>query len=232
MPDTATTPDATVLVVDDDVNIRDLLCEALRLNGFHTVAADSGQAALAAFAAHRPDIVVLDVMLPDMDGYAVARRLRETGNEAPVLFLTARGAVADRIEGLAAGGDDYVGKPFSLEEVVLRLRAILRRTSGSGDDNLLRYADLLLDVAAHRVVRAGTDILLSATEFNLLHYLMINAEVVVSKEKIIDRVWHADAGRESRVVESFISQLRRKVDAVDPPLIHTIRGVGYVLRRS
>ncbi len=221
-----------MLVVDDDVNIRDLLCEALRLNGFHTVAADSGQAALAAFAAHRPDIVVLDVMLPDMDGYAVARRLRETGNEAPVLFLTARGAVADRIEGLAAGGDDYVGKPFSLEEVVLRLRAILRRTSGSGDDNLLRYADLLLDVAAHRVVRAGTDILLSATEFNLLHYLMINAEVVVSKEKIIDRVWHADAGRESRVVESFISQLRRKVDAVDPPLIHTIRGVGYVLRRS
>ncbi|MQY28756.1 Response regulator MprA [Nocardia sp. RB56] len=221
-----------MLVVDDDANIRDLLCEALRLNGFHAFGADSGQAALTAFAARRPDIVVLDVMLPDLDGYTVARRLRESGHEVPVLFLTARGAVADRIEGLAAGGDDYVGKPFSLEEVVLRLRAILRRTNGSGDDNLLRYADLMLDVAAHRVVRAGADILLSATEFNLLHYLMINAEVVVSKEKIIDRVWHADAGRESRVVESFISQLRRKVDAVDPPLIHTIRGVGYVLRRS
>ncbi|WP_319943317.1 response regulator transcription factor [Nocardia aurantia] len=232
MPDTAATPEATVLVVDDDANIRDLLCEALRLNGFHAFGADSGQAALTAFAARRPDIVVLDVMLPDLDGYTVARRLRESGHEVPVLFLTARGAVADRIEGLAAGGDDYVGKPFSLEEVVLRLRAILRRTNGSGDDNLLRYADLMLDVAAHRVVRAGADILLSATEFNLLHYLMINAEVVVSKEKIIDRVWHADAGRESRVVESFISQLRRKVDAVDPPLIHTIRGVGYVLRRS
>lgn len=221
-----------MLVVDDDASIRDLLCAALRLNGFHTYGADSGQAALTGYATHRPDIVVLDVGLPDIDGFAVARRLREAGNQVPVLFLTARGTVADRIEGLAAGGDDYVGKPFSLEEVVLRLRAILRRTSGPADENLLRYADLMMDVSAHRVVRAGADILLSATEFNLLHYLMVNAEVVVSKDKIIDRVWHADAGRESRVVESFISQLRRKVDAVDPPLIHTIRGVGYVLRRS
>ncbi|MFE9323924.1 response regulator transcription factor [Nocardia sp. NPDC052278] len=231
MPDRDTSPAATVLVVDDEPNILDLLSAALRMSGFDVYTAASGYAALVEAAAHPPDIVVLDVMLPDLDGYAVARRLRESDSEVPVLFLTSRDAVEDRIAGLAAGGDDYVTKPFSIEEVLLRLRAILRRTRGpSGDDRVLKYADLELDVDAHAAYRAGTEIWLSATEFSLLQYLVVNAEKVVSKQQIIDRVWSAETGRDGRVVETFISQLRRKVDARNPPLIHTIRGVGYTLR--
>ncbi|MEV6336476.1 response regulator transcription factor [Nocardia vinacea] len=232
MPDRDTSPAATVLVVDDEPNILDLLSAALRMSGFDVHTAASGYAALAVAAAHPPDIVVLDVMLPDLDGYAVARRLRESDSQVPVLFLTSRDAVEDRIAGLAAGGDDYVTKPFSIEEVLLRLRAILRRTLGpeSGDDRVLEYADLKLDVDAHAAYRAGTEIWLSATEFSLLQYLVVNAEKVVSKQQIIDRVWSAETGRDGRVVETFISQLRRKVDARNPPLIHTIRGVGYTLR--
>ncbi|MFB9299281.1 response regulator transcription factor, partial [Kibdelosporangium philippinense] len=181
----------------------------------------------------RPDIVVLDVMLPDTDGFTLARGLRTIQDRLPVLFLTARDAVEDRIAGLTAGGDDYVTKPFSLEEVVLRLRAILRRTNGAEtprDDGTFRYADLVLDEDAHEVYRAGKLVQLSPTEFNLLRYLMVNAERVVSKPQILDRVWNYDFGGDGRIVESYISYLRRKIDSVHPALIHTIRGVGYSLR--
>jgi two-component system OmpR family response regulator len=178
--------------------------------------------------------VILDVMLPDTDGFSLARSLRTVQDQLPVLFLTARDAVADRIAGLTAGGDDYVTKPFSLEEVVLRLRAILRRTNGGADvlpdGGTFRYADLVLDEDTHEVHRAGRLVPLSPTEFNLLRYLMVNAERVVSKAQILDRVWSYDFGGDGRIVESYISYLRRKIDSVEPPLIHTIRGVGYSLR--
>ncbi|MFB8004172.1 response regulator transcription factor [Nocardia sp. NPDC056000] len=220
-----------VLVVDDEPNIRDLLGAALRASGFSVTVAANGVEALAAAAATTPDIVVLDVMLPDMDGYTVARRLRGAGNDVPVLFLTARDAVKDRIEGLTAGGDDYVTKPFSLEEVVLRLHAIMRRTVVPQDaEATLRFADLELNADAHSVTRGGEGLWLSATEFNLLRYLMTNAGKVVSKRQIVDQVWDSADGRGDRVVETFISQLRRKVDAHGPALIHTVRGVGYSLR--
>jgi two-component system OmpR family response regulator len=227
--------EATVLVVDDEPNILELLSAALRLSGFVVHAADCGAEALATARRVRPDIVVLDVMLPDCDGFTLARNLRATHELLPVLFLTARDAVEDRIAGLTAGGDDYVTKPFSLEEVVLRLRAILRRThSGGGeaprDDGTFRYADLVLDEDAHEVHRAGRLVQLSPTEFNLLRYLMVNAERVVSKPQILDRVWNYDFGGDGRIVESYISYLRRKIDSIEPALIHTIRGVGYSLR--
>jgi two-component system OmpR family response regulator len=226
--------EATVLVVDDEPNILELLSAALRLSGFVVHAADCGAEALATARRIRPDIVVLDVMLPDCDGFSLARSLRSTHEMLPVLFLTARDAVEDRIAGLTAGGDDYVTKPFSLEEVVLRLRAILRRTNGGGetarDDGTFRYADLILDEDAHEVYRSGRLVQLSPTEFNLLRYLMVNAERVVSKPQILDRVWNYDFGGDGRIVESYISYLRRKIDSVEPALIHTIRGVGYSLR--
>jgi two-component system OmpR family response regulator len=225
---------ASVLVVDDEPNILELLSAALRLSGFAVTAADSGATAVAAAREQRPDIVILDVMLPDFDGFEVARMLRGLYERLPVLFLTARDAVEDRIAGLTVGGDDYVTKPFSLEEVVLRLRAILRRTGDWDGDGraagLLSYADLILDEDAHQVSRAGRPVQLSPTEFNLLRYLMVNAGKVVSKAQILDRVWHYDFGGDGRIVESYISYLRRKVDAVDPALIHTVRGVGYSLR--
>jgi two-component system OmpR family response regulator len=226
--------EATVLVVDDEPNILELLSAALRLSGFTVHAADCGAEALAMARRVRPDIVVLDVMLPDTDGFSLARSLRTVDDRLPVLFLTARDAVEDRIAGLTAGGDDYVTKPFSLEEVVLRLWAILRRTGGGTDaprdDGTVRYADLVLDEDAHEVHRAGRLVQLSPTEFNLLRYLMVNAERVVSKSQILDRVWNYDYGGDGRIVESYISYLRRKIDSVEPPLIHTIRGVGYSLR--
>ncbi|MCP2168372.1 response regulator transcription factor [Goodfellowiella coeruleoviolacea] len=225
---------ATVLVVDDEPNILELLSAALRLSGFDVRAAATGAEALALARADRPDIVVLDVMLPDYDGFELARVLRASHGLVPVLFLTARDAVEDRIAGLTAGGDDYVTKPFSLEELVLRLRAILRRSQpvlgGQAEDSVLRYADLELDEDAHEVRRAGRAVRLSPTEFNLLRYLLINAEKVVSKPQILDRVWNYDFGGDSRIVESYISYLRRKIDCVAPPLIHTVRGVGYSLR--
>ncbi|MFI9596077.1 response regulator transcription factor [Nonomuraea sp. NPDC052265] len=226
---------AKVLVVDDEPNIRELLSEALELNGFAVRTASDGRRALEEVARERPDILVLDVMMPGMDGFAVARRLRETGDSPLVLFLTAKDAVSDRIAGLTAGGDDYVTKPFSLEEVVLRLRAIMRRMRPAADqldDGVLRYADLELDEQAHTVRRAGRPIHLSPTEFSLLRYLMINAERVVSKAQILDRVWDFDFDGESRIVESYISYLRRKIDADGPPLIHTLRGVGYRLQST
>ncbi|MGW6619587.1 response regulator transcription factor [Nocardia sp. NPDC055002] len=222
----------SVVVVDDELNVRDLLSAALRMRGYDVRAAADGRSALDLIEAQVPDILVLDVMLPDIDGYAIARGLRARGNDVPVLFLTARDAVGDRIAGLAVGGDDYVSKPFSIEEVLLRVEAILRRTgTTSVRDRVLRYADLTMDLDAHQVMRGGIEIGLSATEFSLLHYLLSNADTVVSKTQIIDRVWNSD-GRDGRIVDTFISQLRRKIDTAGPPLIHTLRGVGYTLRRD
>ena len=181
-----------------------------------------------------PDLIVLDVMLPDLDGFEVARRLRANGRGVPVLFLTARDAAEDRISGLTAGADDYVTKPFSLEEVVLRIKAILRRSqpelAAPEDAGVLRYADLEMSEDAHEVRRGGRLVDLSPTEFNLLRYLMINAGRVVSKAQILDRVWKYDFGGDGRIVESYVYYLRRKIDKTEPPLIHTVRGVGYALR--
>jgi two-component system OmpR family response regulator len=225
---------ARVLVVDDEPNISALLSATLRLVEFDVRVADSGHKALVAMEEFEPDLVVLDVMLPDLDGFDVARRLRATGSRVPVLFLTARDAVEDRISGLSAGADDYVTKPFSLEEVVLRIRAILRRSQPGletpAETGVLRYADLEMNEDAHEVRRAGRLIDLSPTEFNLLKYLMINAGRVVSKAQILDRVWKYDFGGDGRIVESYVYYLRRKIDKTDPPLIHTVRGVGYALR--
>jgi two-component system OmpR family response regulator len=223
---------AKVLVVDDEPNICALLSATLRLTGFEVQVAEGGRAALVAADQFEPDIVVLDVMLPDLDGFEVAQRLRSSRRAVPVLFLTARDAVADRISGLTVGGDDYVTKPFSLEEVVLRIRAILRRSNPetTEDSALLRYADLEMDDDAHEVRRAGKSIELSPTEFNLLRYLMTNAGRVVSKAQILDRVWSYDFGGDGRIVESYVYYLRRKIDKYEPPLIHTVRGVGYALR--
>ena len=226
-----------ILVVDDEPNISALLSATLRLVEFDVRVAGTGHRALAAIEEFEPDLVVLDVMLPDLDGFELARRLRATGHRVPVLFLTARDAVEDRISGLSAGADDYVTKPFSLEEVVLRIRAILRRSQPElaapetgADTAVLRYADLELDEDAHEVRRAGRLIDLSPTEFNLLRYLLINAGRVVSKAQILDRVWKYDFGGDGRIVESYVYYLRRKIDKTDPPLIHTVRGVGYALR--
>jgi len=228
---------ARVLVVDDEPNISALLSATLRLVEFEVRVVDSGHRALVAVEEFEPDLVVLDVMLPDLDGFDVAKRLRAMGSRVPVLFLTARDAVEDRISGLSAGADDYVTKPFSLEEVVLRIRAILRRSQpeigapgNPGEIGVLRYADLELDEDAHEVRRAGRLIDLSPTEFNLLRYLLTNAGRVVSKAQILDRVWSYDFGGDGRIVESYVYYLRRKIDRWDPPLIHTVRGVGYALR--
>jgi two-component system OmpR family response regulator len=224
---------AKVLVVDDEASICALLSATLRLTGFEVRVAGGGREALAAAADFAPDLVVLDVMMPDVDGFQVAQRLRASGRQVPVLFLTARDSVEDRISGLTAGADDYVAKPFSLEEVVLRIRAILRRSRSDTqlvDAGVLRYADLEMDEDAHEVRRAGKRIDLSPTEFNLLRYLLTNAGRVVSKAQILDRVWNYDFGGDGRIVESYVYYLRRKIDKREPPLIHTIRGVGYALR--
>ncbi|MDT8913213.1 response regulator transcription factor [Amycolatopsis sp. PS_44_ISF1] len=221
---------ATVLVVDDEADILELLTAALELNGFTVFCATTGAAALERATRLAPDLVVLDVMLPDHDGFTVARLLRAEGNQVPVLFLSARDALEDRLAGLGAGGDDYVSKPFSFDEVVMRIRAILRRTASPADGERLRYADLELDEAAHEARRGGRAIPLSPTEFKLLRYLLVNSGSVVSKAQIFDRVWHGDFLGETRVIESYISYLRRKIDSSGPPLIHTIRGVGYSLR--
>ncbi|MEV6929599.1 response regulator transcription factor [Dactylosporangium sp. NPDC051485] len=230
----ATERQPKVLVVDDEASIRALLSATLRLTGFEVRVATGGREALAAAAEYGPDLVVLDVMMPDLDGFEVAQRLRTGGRPVPVLFLTARDSVEDRISGLTVGADDYVAKPFSLEEVVLRIRAILRRSLGEQqqlvDGGVLRYADLEMDEDAHEVRRGGIRVDLSPTEFNLLRYLLTNAGRVVSKAQILDRVWNYDFGGDGRIVESYVYYLRRKIDKWDPPLIHTVRGVGYALR--
>ena len=222
-----------VLVVDDEPNIVELLTVSLKFQGFEVETANSGPAAIELAHSWKPDAYILDVMMPEMDGFELLSKLRAEGLDAPVLFLTAKDAVEDRIHGLTIGADDYVTKPFSLEEVITRLRVILRRgnvSEDSNEDSTLRYADLTLNDDTHEVTKAGEIVELSPTEFNLLRYLMLNAEVVVSKAKILDNVWHYDFGGDGNVVESYISYLRRKVDTGDVQLIHTVRGVGYVLR--
>jgi two-component system OmpR family response regulator len=224
---------ARVLVVDDEDNITDVLCTLLRHVGYEVASAATGREALSLCATFAPDLVLLDVMLPDLDGFEVCRRLRSGGLTTPVLFLTARDAVADKVGGLELGADDYVTKPFSLEEVVARVKALLRRSRPPEDaDGRLRYADLEMDEARHQVWRSGRLVELSPTEFRLLRYLLLNAEIVVSKVQILDSVWEYGFGGESTAVETYISYLRRKVDAEGPPLIRTVRGVGYTLRVS
>ncbi len=222
-----------VLVVDDEHNLTELLSMALRYEGWEVKSAGSGMAAVRAAREFEPDAVALDMMLPDMDGLEVLRRMREHNDRIPVLFLTARDAVEDRIAGLTAGGDDYVTKPFSLEEVVARLRALMRRTAvmaTQDEDSTLVVGDLSLDEDSHEVIRGGDAINLTATEFELLRYLMRNPKRVLSKAQILDRVWNYDFGGQANVVELYISYLRKKVDAGREPMIHTMRGVGYVLK--
>ncbi|MDO4258087.1 MAG: response regulator transcription factor [Actinomycetaceae bacterium] len=229
------TSEARLLVVDDEPNIRDLLASSLRFAGFDVITAEDGAGAHHAAMESNPDLIVLDVMLPDMDGFTVTRRLREAGVTTPVLFLTARDDMRDKIQGLTVGGDDYVTKPFGLEEVVARIRAILRRTMGtSEEDGKLRIGDLVIDEDAHEVSRAGIDIELSPTEFKLLRYLVLNEGRVVSKMQILDHVWEYDWDGEVAIVESYISYLRRKlaVEGASGELIHTKRGVGYILREE
>jgi two-component system, OmpR family, response regulator len=221
-----------LLLVDDEDNLRSMLEAALRHLGFDVHSAANGRDALAAIPELRPDMVVLDVMMPDLDGFEVCRRLRTEGSKMPVLFLTAKDSTEDKVRGLTLGGDDYLVKPFSLEELVARINAVLRRAGLSQDDTVLRCADLEMRDDAHRVLRAGVEVQLSPTEYNLLRYLLVNQGRVVSKAQILDHVWQYDFGGDGGVVETYIGYLRRKVDNVDPRLIHTIRGVGYSLRES
>ncbi|WP_037601656.1 response regulator transcription factor [Streptacidiphilus rugosus] len=230
------TAEASLLVVDDEPNIRELLSASLRFAGFRVASAATGAEAVAQVARSRPDLVVLDVMLPDADGFSLVRRLRDDSerDKIPVIFLTAKDGVDDKINGLTAGGDDYVTKPFSLEELIARIRAILRRTGGPAEDGRLVVADLELDPIGHQVTRGGRPVSLSPTEFKLLEYLMTNTGRVVSKMQILDHVWAYDFGGDLSIVESYISYLRRKMDSGaegSPKLIHTVRGIGYVLRR-
>ncbi|HQV83855.1 MAG TPA: response regulator transcription factor [Ornithinibacter sp.] len=220
-----------VLVVDDEENIAYLVASALRLAGLEVATAATGDEALAACTPASPDLVVLDVMLPDLDGFEVLRRLRAKGVTAPVLFLTARTDTADRVRGLTAGGDDYIVKPFALEELVARVHLALRRR-GSTPAALGRHQvhDLVLDEDQHRVWRGGAEVHLTATEFTLLRCLLVNAGRVVTRAQILDHVWQYDFAGESAIIESFISTLRKKVDATTPRLIHTVRGVGYTIR--
>jgi len=219
-----------VLVVDDEANITDLVGTALRYVGFEVATAATGREAIERARAFRPELIVLDVMLPDLDGFEVTRRLRGEGLRIPVLFLTARDATEDKVTGLTLGGDDYVTKPFSLEELVARVRAVLRRVGGDEPSGRLVFADLELDEDTHEVFRAGEPLPMTPTEFKLLRYLMVNARRVLSKAQILDHVWQYDFGGDANVVETYISYLRKKVDRVEPRLIHTVRGVGYTLR--
>ena len=223
-------PGHHLLVVDDEENLRSMLAAALQHIGFTVTGAQNGREALEIIPEVRPDLVLLDVMMPELDGFEVCRRLRASNDRTPVLFLTARDATEDKVRGLTLGGDDYLQKPFSLEELVARANAVLRRTNGPGAPTTFRCGDLLMDDDAHRVQRAGEDVPLSPTEYNLLRYLLANHGRVLSKAQILDHVWKYDFGGDGGVVETYIGYLRRKVDHVDPKLIHTIRGVGYTLR--
>jgi two-component system, OmpR family, response regulator len=230
-----TRPDGSplrVLVVDDEVNIAELIGMALRYEGFEVSVAHNGAKAVSTAKSVNPDAVVLDMMLPDFDGLEVLRRMRATDPDVPVVFLTARDAVEDRIAGLTAGGDDYVTKPFSLEELVARLRGLMRRAgaAGAAASSVLVVGDLEMDEDSHEVRRAGAEIPLTATEFELLRFLMRNPKRVLSKAQILDRVWNYDFGGQANVVELYISYLRKKVDAGRDPMIHTMRGAGYVLK--
>ncbi|MEV0614497.1 response regulator transcription factor [Nonomuraea sp. NPDC050404] len=224
--------ESRLLIVEDDPNILELLAASLRFAGFDVTTAKSGLDAVAAVQRHRPDLVVLDVMLPDLDGFEIVRRMRGGGLHTPVVFLTARDETEDKIRGLTLGGDDYVTKPFSLEEVVARIHAVLRRTAGEPQaaPPRLTFADIELDEESHEVWRGGNAVALSPTEFKLLRYFMTNAGRVLSKPQILDHVWDYDFRGEVGIVESYVSVLRRKIDNRSPRLIHTLRGVGYVLR--
>ncbi len=221
-----------VLVVDDEPNIAELVGMALRYEGWQTSVAHSGLQAVSAARDVKPDAVVLDMMQPDIDGMEVLRRMRGHLPDVPVLFLTARDSVEDRVAGLTAGGDDYVTKPFSLEEVVARLRALMRRSGAwtSAERSVLTVGDLVLDEDSHEVTRSGDAVSLTATEFELLRFLMRNPRRVLSKAQILDRVWNYDFGGQANVVELYISYLRKKIDAGRSPMIHTMRGAGYVLK--
>ncbi|MGO9750773.1 MAG: response regulator transcription factor [Solirubrobacteraceae bacterium] len=223
-----------VMVVDDEPNITELVALGLRYEGFEVLSAGDGRSALRAVIESRPALVILDVRLPDIDGFEVCRRLRADGIRVPVVFLTARDATEDKIAGLTIGGDDYLTKPFSLDELIARVRAIIRRTSGHRDETSgrLEYADLVLDENTLEVYRADRTITLTPTEFRLLRYLLLNAGRVLSKAQILDHVWQYDFGGDANVVETFISYLRKKVDATGDPLIHTVRGFGYSLRAT
>ena len=233
MPAAPAAPEARLLVVDDEPNIVELLSASLRYAGFEVATASTGTTALTLARSFRPDLLVLDVMMPEMDGFELVRRLRSEGSRTPVLFLTARDATEDKVTGLTLGGDDYVTKPFSLEEVVARIRAVLRRTSERAEavGARLSFADIELDDETHEVWKDGVPVALSPTEFKLLRYFLSNPGRVLSKAQILDHVWNYDFGGDANVVESYVSYLRRKVDTTEPRLLQTLRGVGYVLRR-
>ncbi|HEY4865455.1 MAG: response regulator transcription factor [Candidatus Dormibacteraeota bacterium] len=233
-PETATAAGqngARVLVVDDESNITELVAMALRYEGFTVQTAATGRGALEAVTAFAPALVILDIMLPDIDGIDVLRRLVAQGRKVPIIFLTARDATEDKVHGLTVGGDDYVTKPFSIEELVARVRVVLRRHhGGDGASNRLALADLEVDEDAHEVRRAGQVIELTPTEYRLLRYLLLNAGRVLTRAQILDHVWDYDFGGDASVLETYVSYLRRKVDRFEPTLIQTVRGVGYVLR--
>jgi len=232
-----TRPDGSpirVLAVDDEPSLTELLAIALRYEGWAVTTAATGAQAVRAASQTQPDAIILDIMLPDFDGLEVMRRIRTTQPNVPVIFLTARDALADRIAGLTAGGDDYVTKPFSLEELIARVRALLRRSgmTSSVRESILTVGDLNLNEDSHEVNRAGVPISLTATEFELLRFLMRNPNRVVSKTQILDRVWHYDFGGQVNVVELYVSYLRKKIDAGRKPMIHTLRGAGYLLKAA
>jgi two-component system OmpR family response regulator len=231
-----TRPDGSpirVLVVDDEQSLADLVAMGLKYEGWEIKTAANGQQALQAVREFRPDAVVLDIMLPDFDGLTVLQRMRSAGFDVPVLFLTAKDSLDDRVAGLTAGGDDYVTKPFGLEEVVARLRGLIRRTATTAEESsVLWVGDLMMDEDSYEVQRGGTPVELTATEFELLRYLMRNPRRVLSKAQILDRVWSYDFGGRASVVELYISYLRKKIDTLGPSMIHTVRGVGYQLRAA
>ncbi len=219
-----------VLVVDDEENITFLVASALELAGMETAAAATGRDALARVSSWRPDAVVLDVMLPDLDGFAVLQRLRDQGHSVPVVFLTARNTTDDRVRGLSDGGDDYLVKPFEVAELVARVQLRLRRSGDSIGNRRLRCADLEMDTERHEVIRAGQPVHLSPTEYKLLHYLLVNTGRVLSRDQILDQVWSYDFEGDPSVVDTYVSYLRRKIDHLSPKLIHTVRGMGFCLR--
>jgi two-component system OmpR family response regulator len=220
-----------VLVVDDEPNIVDVISMALRFQGFEVESAGTGQAALAAVNTFKPQMIVLDVMLPDMEGFEVARRLGAQHARVPIIFLTARDATDDKVRGLSLGGDDYVTKPFSLEELVARIRSILRRSGlAEAESSRMVFEDVELDEDAHEVTRSGELVELTATEYRLLRYLMLNPRRVLTRAQLLEHVWDYDFGGDARVLETYVSYLRRKLNVHGPPLIHTVRGVGYALR--
>ena len=221
-----------ILVVDDEENIRFLVASTLELAGMEADTVATGRDALARVTTWRPDAVVLDIMLPDLDGFAILRRLREQGNRVPVVFLTARTTTGDRVRGLTAGGDDYLVKPFEVAELVARVRLRLRRPDDLWTGRHLRCADLVLDTDRHEVVRAGRVVHLSPTEYSLLHYLLVNVGRVLTRSQILDRVWTYDFEGDPAVVDTYVSYLRPKVDKVSPKLIHTVRGIGFTLRQE